>query len=140
MNQREVMGILASTVVAVLSWNGPAQSQAVRTPYPEMAPADQYLIANREDEIARARSAAPPSISADAQVLVLGRHGYETAVKGTASSASSNAPGQPVSTIPSSGIPSYARQTVSTRRLRIPSCHSTSSARSGSWPGRRNSR
>jgi len=47
-----------------------------------MAPADQYLMANREDEIALARSAAPPSISADARVLVLGGHGYETAVKG----------------------------------------------------------
>jgi hypothetical protein len=81
-NQREAAGILALTVVALLSWSDPAQSQAVRTPYPEMAPADQYLMANREDEIALARSAAPPSISRDAQVLVLGRHGYETAVEG----------------------------------------------------------
>jgi hypothetical protein len=47
-----------------------------------MAPAEQYRIANREDEIALARSAAPPSISGDAEVLVLGSHGYETAVKG----------------------------------------------------------
>jgi hypothetical protein len=31
---------------------------------------------------ALARSAAPESISRDAEVLVLGRHGYETAVKG----------------------------------------------------------
>jgi len=29
-----------------------------------------------------ARSAAPDSISGDAEVMVLGRHGYETAVKG----------------------------------------------------------
>src|SRR5262249_24992204 len=35
------------------------------------------------DEIALARSAAPPSISGDAQILVLGTQGYETAVKGT---------------------------------------------------------
>jgi hypothetical protein len=47
-----------------------------------MAPVVQYLIANRDDEIALARSAAPPSISAEAEVLVLGRHGYETAIKG----------------------------------------------------------
>ncbi|MBV8475362.1 MAG: hypothetical protein JOZ36_01750 [Acidobacteria bacterium] len=33
-------------------------------------------------EIALARSAAPDSISHDADVLVLGRHGFETAVKG----------------------------------------------------------
>ena len=51
--------------------------------YPTMAPVDQYLIANRSDEISLARSAAPPSISANAEVLVLGTHGYDTAVKGT---------------------------------------------------------
>ncbi|HEX7915072.1 hypothetical protein [Rudaea sp.] len=50
--------------------------------YPTMAPIEQYRIANRDDEIALARSAAPPSISADAEVLVLGNHGFETAVKG----------------------------------------------------------
>jgi hypothetical protein len=51
-------------------------------PYPAMAPAEQYLIASRQDEITLARTAAPPSISADAKVLVLGKHGYETAVSG----------------------------------------------------------
>lgn len=55
---------------------------AKTTPYPTMAPIEQYRIANRDDEIALARSAAPPSISADAEVLVLGRHGFETAAKG----------------------------------------------------------
>ena len=82
MNQRKALGILASTVLAALSWSGQAQSQALKTPYPEMAPVEQYRIANREDEIALARSAAPQSVSGDAQVLVLGSHGYETAVKG----------------------------------------------------------
>jgi hypothetical protein len=47
-----------------------------------MAPLDQYLIPDRNAEIALARSAAPESISRDADVLVLGNHGYETAVKG----------------------------------------------------------
>jgi len=46
-----------------------------------MAPLDQYLM-ERNSEIALARSAAPESISRDAEVRVLGRHGYETAVKG----------------------------------------------------------
>src|SRR5215469_12481310 len=50
--------------------------------YPAMAPVEQYRIADQQDEIALARSAAPPSISADAEVLVLGKQGYETAVKG----------------------------------------------------------
>jgi hypothetical protein len=60
-----------------------AEGQETKPPsYPEMAPVEQYLIANAHDEIALARSAAPPSISADAEVLVLGKHGYETAVRG----------------------------------------------------------
>jgi hypothetical protein len=43
------------------------------TPYPSMAPLDQYLMEDRTAEIALARSAAPPSISKDATVMVLGR-------------------------------------------------------------------
>jgi hypothetical protein len=53
------------------------------TPYSKMAPIDQYLMTDQGAEIALARSAAPESISRDAEVLVLGRHGFETAVKGT---------------------------------------------------------
>ena len=52
------------------------------TPYPAMAPVEQYRIADAHEEIALARTAAPPSMSADAEVLVLGKHGYETAVRG----------------------------------------------------------
>jgi len=47
-----------------------------------MAPVEQYLMADRDSEVALARSAAPESISRDAEVLVLGRHGYETAIPG----------------------------------------------------------
>jgi len=47
-----------------------------------MAPLDQYLTADRDAEIALARTAAPESISRDAEVLVLGRRGFESAVKG----------------------------------------------------------
>jgi hypothetical protein len=46
-----------------------------------MQPLEQYTM-SPGDEIALARSAAPASISADAEVLVLGRRGYETAVQG----------------------------------------------------------
>ena len=49
--------------------------------YPVMAPLDQYLM-DRNAEIALARSAAPETLSRDATVLVLGRHGYETAIEG----------------------------------------------------------
>jgi hypothetical protein len=57
------------------------QGQDNKNPYLAMAPLDQYLI-DRDAEIALARTAAPEAISRDAKVLVLGRHGYETAVEG----------------------------------------------------------
>jgi len=53
-----------------------------KTAYAVMAPVAQYLIEDRNAEIALARTAAPKSISDDASVMVLGQHGYETAVKG----------------------------------------------------------
>jgi hypothetical protein len=61
----------------------PARAQDAKNPYPtSMAPLDQYLM-NRDAEIAMARSAAPPSVAKDATVMVFGRDGYETAIKGT---------------------------------------------------------
>ena len=50
--------------------------------YATMASVDMYRTASRAAEIAFARSAAPPSISEGAEILVLGQAGYETAVKG----------------------------------------------------------
>jgi hypothetical protein len=47
-----------------------------------MAPQSQYLISDKDSEIALARSAAPASISGEAEVQVLGRDGYTVAVKG----------------------------------------------------------
>jgi len=83
------MNVKTLAVVALLSFAlifslGPSrliQAQGDQNPYPTMAPLDQYLM-DRDAEIAMARSAAPESISRDATVLVLGRHGYETAVEG----------------------------------------------------------
>ena len=46
-----------------------------------MAPVEQYRMA-RDSEIALAKSAASPAIANDADVMVLGASGYETAVKG----------------------------------------------------------
>src|SRR5712672_3717273 len=73
------LGSFALVVVLSTAWQAPAQD--AKAPYPSMATLDQYLM-ERNAEIAMARSAAPESISRDADVLVLGRHGYETAVKG----------------------------------------------------------
>lgn len=59
-----------------------AQGQAAPSIYPTMAPIDRYLMTSAAEEIALARTAAPPSVSAHAEVLVLGRHGYDVVVKG----------------------------------------------------------
>jgi hypothetical protein len=72
----------ALVLAVVLSAAWPGQAGDAKATYPSMAPLEQYLIADQNAEIALARSAAPVAISRDAEVLVLGRHGYETAVKG----------------------------------------------------------
>jgi hypothetical protein len=74
------LGTFALVVVLGSSWQ--AHAQNAKIPYPSKAPVDQYLMGDRNAEIAMARSAAPESISRDAEVWVLGRHGYESAVKG----------------------------------------------------------
>jgi hypothetical protein len=61
----------------------PPQAGAAPASYARMAPLAQYLYADRASEVALARSAAAASISDHATVLTLGRHGYETAVKGS---------------------------------------------------------
>jgi hypothetical protein len=57
-------------------------TQSVKAGYPSMAPLPQYLMPH-DAEIALARSAAPKSVSDDAQILVLTENGFQTAVKGT---------------------------------------------------------
>lgn len=74
---------LAITTIALVASTGAAtaaQAQADTTRYSHMAPVEQYLM-DRDAEIALARTAAPASISNDAGVMILGRHGYETAAK-----------------------------------------------------------
>src|ERR1700721_4157070 len=77
--ERIVSTCLASVVLMSLAWQ--AQAEDLKT-YTNMCPLDQYLMGDRNAEIALALSAAPESISRDAEVMVLGRHGYETVVKG----------------------------------------------------------
>jgi hypothetical protein len=75
---------LAFAVQIVLAGAGrQAVAQSGKDAYPAMAPLDQYLISDEESEIALARSAAPSSISDGAEVMVLEREGYKTALKGT---------------------------------------------------------
>jgi hypothetical protein len=77
---RVAYGIGAGALGVLLAATAPAQ--AADPSYPSRAPIAEYLMASPAAEIALARSAAPPSISANAEVLVLGPHGYTTAVKG----------------------------------------------------------
>jgi hypothetical protein len=70
-------------MAAVLCAALPAKTDDAKPRYPNMAPIERYLISDRGAEIALARSAAPEAISRNATVLVLGRHGYETAARGT---------------------------------------------------------
>jgi hypothetical protein len=80
---RKTFVLLALIVVALLVLPGasrPARAQAAS--YPAMAPLAQYLMP-RNAEIALARSAAPASIADGAAVMVLGPHGYTSAVPGS---------------------------------------------------------
>jgi hypothetical protein len=79
MKSKLLAGLFATLLLAAI----PARAQTPAAAYAKMAPLEQYLIADRDAEIALARSAAPPSISKDATVLVLTPHGYAAAVEGT---------------------------------------------------------
>ena len=80
-NKTHITLFSAFALVAAFSVLRHAVAQDAKQLYASMAPIEQYLM-DRDAEIALARSAAPDSISRDAEVLVLGRHGFETAVKG----------------------------------------------------------
>jgi hypothetical protein len=84
MNRRKLStgACLSFTLILGLVGIEQGRAQAPKTAYPNMAPLDQYLMTDRNAEIALARSAAPDAISGDAKILVLGPHGYETAVEG----------------------------------------------------------
>ena len=73
-------GVCALAVFLAVS--GPACANAAKPTYPAMAQIGQYRMASASEEISLARSAAPASISSEAEVLALGDHGYETAAKG----------------------------------------------------------
>src|SRR5580704_17423360 len=84
MNPKRFAAIVSLTLTLIFSLGAAPHTQAQDSGplYDSMAPIDQYLMTDRNTEIAFARTAAPESISRDAEVLVLGRHGYETGVKG----------------------------------------------------------
>jgi hypothetical protein len=76
------VGLGSFGLIFLLSAMWPAGAQNAKTAYPSMAPLEQYMMEGNA-EIELARSAAPKSVAQNAEVLMLGRNGYETAVKGT---------------------------------------------------------
>ena len=83
MKPKKTYIVLLSVLILAACASAPrrAAAQDAKQTYANIAPLEQYLM-DRDAEIALARSAAPDAISRDATVLVLGRHGYETAVPG----------------------------------------------------------
>jgi hypothetical protein len=74
------LAFLVPVVLPGKTWQTTTQSE--KATYPVMAPLNQYLIPDEKSEIALARTAAPPSVSDDAEVMVLGPKGFSTAVQG----------------------------------------------------------
>jgi len=83
MRNYNLTGLAFLVLVVIPGATSQARAQAQKVPYPTMVPLGQYLMPDEKSEIALARSAAPASISDGAEVMVLGRTGYRTAVKGS---------------------------------------------------------
>lgn len=122
MNSRlnHLASLIATALMITWCAGSSAQTATPKSAYPAMAPVEQYLIANEDEEIALARSAAPPSISGESEVLVLGAHGYATAVRGTNGF---------VCFVERSWAASFADPDFWNPRLRAPNCFNPIAAR-----------
>jgi hypothetical protein len=76
------LAIVCVAVGLTLTLTSRNRNEDRSTAYPSMVSIEQYLVPDRNAEIALARSAAPAAISSDARILVLGWRGYETAIEG----------------------------------------------------------
>jgi hypothetical protein len=110
--------VFALVIALGAVWN--ARAQDSETSYLHMAPIDQYLK-ERNAEIAMARSGAPDSISRKPEILVLGRHGYESAVKGNNGF---------VCIVERSWTAAYDDPEFFNPKLRYPICYNPAAARS----------
>jgi hypothetical protein len=79
----EIIAIALLVQVVLPGATSQSRAKAEKVPYQDMASLGEYLMPNKDSEIALARSAAPASVSDGAEVMVLGPKGYTTAVKGT---------------------------------------------------------
>ena len=117
--------ILALIVAFGWLWQMQAQDSGKdnKTPYPSMAPLEQYLM-GRDAEIAKARSAAPESISRDATVMVLGRRVRNCRRRQKRVRCIVERAWRAHSPARSFGTPRIAARFATTRTLREPSCQS----------------
>jgi hypothetical protein len=76
------MTFIGNALVLVFFLASQGTPQGLKAGYPVMAPFPQYLMPH-DTEISLARSAAPKSISSDAEILVLTQSGFQTAVRGS---------------------------------------------------------
>ena len=72
--------ILAQTLLPGVTRQ--VRAEEITASYSAMVALDQYLISDRNSEIALAKTAAPKSISDLAEILVLGPDGYTSAAQG----------------------------------------------------------
>jgi hypothetical protein len=68
------IAIKSFALLVVLGTAYQAMAQDATTPYPNMAPIDQYLMTDQGAEIALARSGAPESVNAAARIFLLSTH------------------------------------------------------------------
>jgi hypothetical protein len=76
--RQSTCALIVSVLAIIAARSAPAASAGSA-----LARIEPYLMASQQQEIALARSAAPPSVSLHATVMVLGAHGYVTVVKGS---------------------------------------------------------
>ena len=112
---------LACGLALIAGAIGAAEAQDAKTAYSAMAPLTEYLVPNETEEIALARSAAPPSVSAGADVLTLTSHGYKTSIKGTNGF---------VCLVERSWAAAFADAEFWNPNLRAPICHNRAAVRS----------
>ena len=77
----QAVGRLAANLVACALLTVTAAAAEPAAPSPTMAPIEAYLM-HPTQEIALAKSAAPPALSSDAEVLVLASDGYHSTIPG----------------------------------------------------------
>ena len=83
MNPFRGRAVFAAGLALVAALTTPASGSTSSGRYQRMAPLSKYLMPDRQAEINLAKSAAPPAIALHATVLVLGRRGYEPAIRGS---------------------------------------------------------